>query len=178
MELLIGSHVREHGKRVGRLAGFELEPATRRIRRIIFSPNGELGPQAGTRPLSAISPVSSGSGGADIDLRTGADTIAKPRGSAGIDAIDAIDAVGVIDAIDGREATDVVLLSRATRLKQDGREIGRLIGLDVSLTGRQLASVFGRAHWWSKRASFAAADLDCSIPGEISVREPHDSRAA
>ena len=57
MELLLGSHVREAGRRVGRLAGFELEPADSRIRRIIFSPDGELGPQAMTRPLAAITSV-------------------------------------------------------------------------------------------------------------------------
>jgi len=55
MKLLLGSHVRDHGRRVGQLAGFELEPADRRIRRIIFSPDGELGPQAMTRPLAQVS---------------------------------------------------------------------------------------------------------------------------
>jgi len=43
MELLLGSHVREQGHPVGRLAGFELEPETLRIRRIIVSGDGDLG---------------------------------------------------------------------------------------------------------------------------------------
>ena len=43
-----------HGRRVGRLAGFELEPAGLKVRRIIFSPDGELGPQAMTRPIDNV----------------------------------------------------------------------------------------------------------------------------
>ena len=52
----IGLHG-DTGRRVGRLAGFELEPVDLRIRRIIFSPDGELGPQAMTRPLAAVTSV-------------------------------------------------------------------------------------------------------------------------
>jgi len=151
MELLLGSHVREHGNRVGRLAGFELEPATRRIRRIIFSERGDLGPQAMTRPLVAVSHVHDSG---EIELRTDIDT-------------------GVLPAV-----PDVVLVTRATRLKRAAEDQGHLTGIEVNPADRQIVSVFGRQHWWSKRVMFSATELDCSTPGEIRGGAPHDTRAA
>jgi hypothetical protein len=139
MELLLGSHVREAGRRLGRLAGFELEPADRRIRRIIFSPDGELGPQAMTRPLAAIASVHDDG---ELDLRPEADIAPMPA------------------------VRDVILLSRATRISRGGRQLGRLCGIAVD-ADRSLVSVFGRPHWWSRRFALAASDLDCSTPGEI-----------
>ena len=140
MELLLGSHVREAGRRVGRLAGFELEPASRCIRRIIFSPDGELGPQAMTRPLAAISSVHDDG---EVDLHPETDTTAMPV------------------------VRDVILLSRATRISRGGRQLGRFCGVAVDAANRTVVSVFGRPHWWSRRFAMAAADLDCSTPGEI-----------
>ena len=140
MDLLLGSHVREHGHRVGHLAGFELEPAGLRIRRIIFSPDGELGPQAVTRPIANVD-LTHDDG--EIELRPNADVAPLPA------------------------VPDVVLLSRAVRLRRAGREVGRFVGVDLNPTDRSLKAVFGRAHWWSRRFSLAAAGLDCSTPGEI-----------
>ena len=139
MELLLGSHVREAGRRLGRLAGFELEPAERRIRRIIFSPDGELGPHAMTRPLAAISSVHDDG---EVDLHVEADAAPMPA------------------------ARDVILLSRATRISRGGRPLGRFCGIAIDAE-RKLESVFGRPHWWSRRFALAAGDLDCSTPGEI-----------
>lgn len=150
MELWLGSHVLEHGNRVGRLAGFELEPATLCIRRIIFSPNGDLGPHAMTRPLGAIDRVTDGR----VELRPAGEVATMP-------------AVG-----------DVVLLSRATRLTSGSREQGRLQGVDVNPADRRLASVSGRSHWWSRRTTVAAADLDCSTPGEIRSKRAGGMQAA
>jgi hypothetical protein len=140
MELLLGSHVREAGRRLGRLAGFELEPGDRRIRRIIFSPDGELGPQAMTRPLAAISSVHDDG---EVDLRPDTDIAPMPA------------------------VRDVILLSRATRISRGGRQLGRLCGIAVDAADRSLVSVFGRPHWWSRRFALEASDLDCSTPGEI-----------
>ena len=140
MELLLGSHVREHGHRVGRLAGFELEPAGLKIRRIIFTPDGALGPQAMTRPLTAID-LTHDDG--EVELRPDA-------------------AVTPLPAL-----PDVVLLSRAVRLRRAGREIGRFVGVSLNPADRSLTEVFGRGHWWSRRFSLPAAGLDCSTPGEI-----------
>jgi len=140
MELQLGSHVREAGRRVGRLAGFELEPLDRRIRRIIFSPDGELGPQAMMRPLAAISSVHDDG---EVDLETEVDMAPMPA------------------------VRDVILLSRATRIRRGGRQLGRLSGVAVDVRERTLVSVYGRQHWWSRRFTLAASDLDCTTPGEI-----------
>ena len=140
MELLLGSHVREAGRRVGRLAGFELEPVNLRIRRIIFSPDGELGPQAMTRPLAAVTSVHDDG---EVDLQPDVDIAPMPA------------------------VADVILLSRATRIRRAGRQLGRLSGIAVDPADRRLVSVFGRPHWWSRRFTLAASDLDCSTPGEI-----------
>lgn len=105
MDLLLGSHVREVGNRVGRLAGFELEPASRRIRRIVFSPDGERGSQALSRTLSAISLVHDDG---EIELRPDAPNEPLPS------------------------VPDVMLLSRSTRIRQSGDEVGRLVGVDVN----------------------------------------------
>ncbi|MBI3491775.1 MAG: hypothetical protein HY047_08350 [Acidobacteria bacterium] len=151
MELLLGSHVREHGSRVGRLAGFELEPANRSVRRIIFSPDGDLGPQAATRPLVAVSLVHDNG---EIELRPNVEVAPLPA------------------------VPDVVLLSRATRVRRDGRQVGRLTGIEVDVADRALVSVHARAHRWSRRSTLAAADLDCSTPGEVRARDAGGTRAA
>src|SRR5436309_2774086 len=139
MELLLGSHVREHGARVGRLAGFELEPQDRRIRRIIFSPDGGLGPQAMTRPLAAVGHVHENG---EIEVR--ADIEVQP-----------------LPAV-----TDVILLTRATRVVRDGHDAGRLTAIHVNPGDRAVLSITARRHWWSRQASFDIATLDFSAPGE------------
>ena len=151
MKLLLGSHVRENGRRVGRLAGFELEAAGRRIRRIIFSADGELGPQTMTRPLVQ---VAAGEGGGDVEIRPGIAAAPLPA------------------------VPDIILLTRATRLKRGGREVGRLCGIAVNDADGRVVSVFGRQHWWSRRFSLDASTIDTSTPGEISVREAGASHAA
>ena len=140
MELQIGSHVRENGHRIGRLAGFELEPGTPRIRRIIFSMDGELGPKAMTRPLRAVTPTHAGG---DIELRT--DGVAEPMPI----------------------VRDVILLSHHTVLVRPGRAPERLVALDVNQTDRSVLSVIARRVWWSRRVALAARPLDFSNPGEI-----------
>jgi hypothetical protein len=151
MELLLGSHVREQSRRVGRLAGFELEPEGVRIRRIIFSPDGELGPQAMTRPLANINLVHDDG---EVELRSQVDIPPLPA------------------------VPDVVLLTHAVRLRRARREIGRFVGVDVDPADRTVTAVFGRHHWWSRRFSLAATGLDCSTPGEIRSGTPGDTRAA
>ena len=151
MELLIGSHVREHGNRVGRLAGFELEPAGLRIRRIIFSPDGELGPQAAMRPVAHIHLVHEDG---EVELQP----------NPGMPPLPAI--------------PDVVLLSRAVRLRRGARELGRFVGVDVDLTDRTVTTIYGRHHWWSRRFALPAGGLDCSTPGEIKTGSSGGTQAA
>lgn len=151
MELLLGSHVREHGSRVGHLAGFELEPASRKIRRLIISPDGDLGPQATMRPLTAVARVHDDG---EIELQ---DTAAIPPMPA---------------------VRDVVLLSRATRLRKHGQAYGRFVGLDVNPPDLGIVSIFGRLHWWARRFTVAGASIDVSTPGEIGVGTAGGNRAA
>jgi hypothetical protein len=151
MELLLGSHVREYGERVGRLAGLELEPASRRIRRIVFSADGDLGPQVVSRPPFAINHVHDNH---EIELRTDIDLEVLPA------------------------VSDVFLLSRATRLKRSGHDSGRLVGVELNQASREIESVFGRRHWWSKRFMFGASGLDFSVPGEVRAVAPAASSAA
>lgn len=150
MELLLGSHVREHGSRVGRLAGFELEPATKRLRRIIISPDGDLGPQTTMRPLAAINLVHDDH---EIELR--------------LDAADTMPSL-----------PDAVLVNRSTRLRKLGHEQGRLVGVEVNPADREIVSVIGRMHWWSRRFAAPGSSADLSTPGEIGISAAGGHRAA
>jgi hypothetical protein len=151
MEFMIGSHVREHGNRVGRLAGFELEPASLRIRRIIFSRDGDLGPQAVMRPLAHVNLVHEDG---EVEVRPNPEMAPLPA------------------------VSDVILLSRAVRLRRSGRELGRFVGVDVNLADGRVTAVFGRHHWWSRRFALSATGLDCSIPGEINAGASGGTQAA
>ena len=149
MELTFGSHVREHGQRVGRLAGLEFEPATRCIRRIIFSHDGELGPHVMTRPLAQIGVTRQG-----IEIREEVLVAALPA------------------------VPDVMPLTRSTRVVK-GEAAARLVSVDVDPNDRRLLAVFGRRHWWTGRIRVPGADLDCATPGELRFSPAgHDTRAA
>jgi hypothetical protein len=150
MELLLGSHVREHGSRVGRVAGFELEPATKRLRRILISPDGDLGPQTTMRPLAAINLVHDDH---EIELR--------------VDAADTMPSV-----------PDVVLVNRSTRLRKLGHEQGRLVGVEVNPADRAIVAIIGRMHWWSRRFAAPASTADLSTAGEIAIGAAGGHRAA
>jgi hypothetical protein len=150
MDLLLGCHVREHGHRVGRLAAVEFEPATSRVRRIIFSRDGNLGPHAMMRALPAVAVAGSG-----IELLSDA-------------------AIAPLPAV-----PDVVMLSRATRITRNGSDRGRLVGMTVDPATHVLRAIAGRQHWFTGKFTVQASDLDCSQAGEIRiVRESHDTRAA
>ena len=140
MELLLGSHVRAHRHRVGRLAGFELEPATLRVRRILYSPGGDLGPNLAGRPLTSIALVHDDG---EIELRPTSEDVPMPV------------------------VKDVAQLTGATKLTRGGRAGGRLVGIDAEPDDRRLTSVFVREHWWSRRFDLPALQLDFSVPGEI-----------
>ena len=142
MELLLGSLVSQPGARGGRLAGFELEPSTRRVRRIIYSPDGDLGPQSSTQPVAAIASVHDDG---ELELNP------APR----------VEPMPVV--------ADVVLLSRATRLMNGGRPAGRLVGLEIDRADRTVVAAFARAHWLSRRHAFDAARLNFAVPGEIQI---------
>ena len=118
MELLFGIHVREHGYRIGRFAGVEVDRGTQHVRRIFLSADGNMGSHAQTRPLAA---VSSNHFAGDIVLRA-FPTSADPT------------------------TVEPVLLSRTTRLVRGGHQIGKLADVEVSpdsgaLTGGRSAAL-------------------------------------
>lgn len=139
MELLFGTHVSEHGYRIGRLAGFEVERDTCQVRQIFFSADGDLGSHAQACPLAAV-PVDHFAG--DIVLR------AVPTPAQVTTA-------------------EPALLSHGTRLVRSSRQIGRLSGVEVSPDTGALTAVFGRQHWWTRQFRLDRAGLDFSTPGEV-----------
>src|SRR6187397_152440 len=136
MELLLGSHVREHGNRIGRLAGFELDPSTRRLNQIIFSETGALGSDAMMRPIVTIGHVHENG---EVELRSDV-------------------------AATGSIRDGLVVLGSKTRLKQGSRDLGHLTGVEVNAADNELVSLFARDHWWSRKKALDAIGLDCSTP--------------
>ena len=141
MEVLLGTHVSEHGYRIGRLAGFEVERDTCQVRQIFFSADGCLGSHAQARPLAAV-PVNHFAG--DLVLR------AVPTPAQVTTA-------------------EPVVLSHGTRLVRSSHQIGRFcwaLTCRPSDSGA-LAAVFGRQHWWTRQSRLDRAGLDFSTPGEV-----------
>lgn len=139
MELLFGIHVREHGYRIGRLAGVEVERATQHVRTILLSADGDIGSHAQSRPLAAV----------PIDHFTG-DIVLRPF------------AVAVDPS-----TVEQLVLSRATRLVRGGQQIGRLVGVEISPDSGALTGLFGRQHWWTRRLRLDGRGLDFSALGEV-----------
>lgn len=137
MELLFGTNVREYGQLVGRLAGFEVDPTTRRVRKIIFSSDGELGSHVLMRPFASVLAEPG-----EIDIRPYA-------------------------PVEEEAATNGVLVGHAARILRGDREIGRVAGLDVGIGSGALETVIGRRSWWTRRFQVAGSLADFSVPGEI-----------
>jgi hypothetical protein len=137
VELLFGTNVREYGQHVGRLAGFELDPISHQVQKVIFSSDGELGTHASMRPFESVL-VEPG----DIEIRP------YTQG-------------------DQTHRAGAVLLGHTARIVRNGRDIGRLSGLDVGIGSGNLEGAIGRRSWWSKRFRVAASGLDLSVPGEV-----------
>lgn len=140
MELLFGTNVREYGQYAGRLAGFEVDPITRRVRNIIFSTDGALGNHALMRPFAS---VLAEPGEIDIRPYTATDSSADAGG---------------------------VLVGQTARITRAAREVGRVTGLDVTIGGGDLDAVIGRRSWWTRRFVVRAADVDLSVPGEVRIK--------
>src|SRR5712692_10319407 len=115
MELLFGTNVCEHRYRIGRLAGVEVDPATRRVRSIVFSTDGDIGAHTEARPLVAV-PADHFDG--DINLRPFATSSSAPTPTA-------------------------LTLTAATRLTRGGRTIARLAGVEIAGDSGELSGVLG-----------------------------------
>ena len=147
MELLFGTNVREHGHRAGRLAGFEVDPISRCVLKIIFSGDGELGGHALARPFSSV---------------------ALERGEIHIQPH---------TASSEHAPGEPTLLSHSARIVRSGRLIGRLAGVEVTPVTGQLAAVLGRQHWWTRRFRVEASSCDLSVPGEVRTGVPGSQAA-
>jgi len=143
VELLFGTHVREYGQQVGRLAGFELDPTTRKVRKIIFSTDGELGNHVLMRPFASVLAEPG-----EIDIRPYTPT-------------------------EGAPDTDGVVIGHLARIKRGDREIGHVTGVEVTVNSGELEAVLGRKNWLSRRFRIAAKDVDLSVPGEVRTAGAH-----
>src|SRR5687767_2832143 len=103
MELMFGTNVREYGQLIGRLAGFEVDPATHRVLSIFISSDAELGNHVLMRPFASVLPEAG-----EIDIRPYTPT-------------------------EDRALREGVVLGRAARIVRSGREAGRLAGVDVGV---------------------------------------------
>jgi hypothetical protein len=137
MDLLFGTDVREYGQYVGRLAGFELDSATHRVRNIVFSPDGSLGNHIVTRPFDSVL-IEPG----EIDIRPYTPAEAKEEGPA-------------------------ILVGHGARILRGGRDVGRVAGFEVAVGSGELEGIIGRRSWWTRRFRLDPAGLDFSVPGQV-----------
>ena len=137
MELLFGTNVREYGQLVGRLAGFELDPATHRVLSIFISSDAELGNHVVMRPFASVLPEPG-----EIDIRPYTQT-------------------------EDRVQREGLVLGHAARIVRSGREVGRLAGADIAVGTGDLEGVIGRRSWWTRRFTIPAKGIDLSVPGVV-----------
>jgi sporulation protein YlmC with PRC-barrel domain len=133
MELTLGAPVHELGTQVGRLAGFEVEPDTRRVTSIVYSRHGDLGPDALAVGLVSIGHVHENG---DLELRP--DPGPKPL----------------------VPSSTRTLIGPATHVRTSGRDLGHVTGVDLDPAERRLVAVFGRKHWWNRHFTLAAEQAE------------------
>jgi len=139
MDLMFGATVFERGHKAGRLAGVEIDPASRRALKIIFSANGQLGPGASTRPIAAVAVEG------DRVTIVG-DPVPSPPMPFSLEPL---------------------LWSPGTHVVRDREEIARLTGVGVEHGSGKLSLAFGRLSLWGKRLELPLDDVDLSVPGEV-----------
>ena len=139
MELLFGTHVREYGQHIGRLIGFELDPVTHQVQKIICSSDGELGNHVVMRPFASVLAEPG-----EIDIRP-------------------------YTPADERADRDGIVVAQVARIKRGTREVGRVAGIEVAIGSGDLEGVIGRKRWLSRRFRVEARDLDLSVPGEVRI---------
>jgi len=149
MELMFGAAVFERGKKVGRLAGVEVDPAARRALKIVMSPDGHLGPRAVTRPIEAVAAQ-----GSRVTI------VGEPPPSPPLPF-----------------RLEPVLWSRGTHVLRGREESARLSGVRVEPGSGKLLRAFGRRSFWSKRLDVPLDDVDLSVLGELRVGASHSTAA-
>ena len=149
MDLMFGAAVFEHGQKAGKLAGVEIDPASRRALKIIFSANGHLGPGASTRPIEAVAVE-----GGRVTI------VGDPPPSPPMPF-----------------SLEPLLWSPGTHIVRDHEEIARLTGAGVEQVSGKLSLAFGRRSLWSKRLELPLGDVDLSVLGEVRVGTSHSTAA-
>ena len=149
MDLMFGATVFEHGRKAGRLAGVEIDPASRRALKIIFSTNGHLGPGACTRPIEPVA--------VEGDRVT---IVGDPPPSPPMPF-----------------RLEPLLWSPGTHVVRGHEEIARLTGVRVEPGSGKLALAFGRRSLWSRRLELPLDDTDLSMIGELRVGTPNSTAA-
>jgi hypothetical protein len=149
MDLMFGATVFEHGRKAGRLAGVEIDPASRRALKIIFSANGHLGPGASTRPVKAVA--------VEGDRVT---IVGDPPPSPPMPF-----------------RLEPQLWSPGTHVVRGREEVARLAGVRVEQGSGKLLVAFGRRSLWSRRLELPLDDVDLSVLGEIRVGASHSTAA-
>ena len=133
MELLFGSHVRSGGRRIGYLAAVEVDAASRRVTKIVFSQDGKLGSQAHTHSL---------------------DGVRVERGTL---------VLGDSPAASSEGAAEPILLSRSVRVLRQGKHAGHVAGVVVGELGAMEAVVGRQHWWSGRyRLAAADVDISHS----------------
>jgi hypothetical protein len=143
MTFMLGAYVREYGNPVGRLAGFEVEPDTGRVMRLVFSPRGDLGPDALSVGLLAVGHVHP-DGQIELRPECGARSLMP--------------------------APNVALIGPATRVKSGGQSGVHLTEVELDPSERRIVSLTGRKHWWTRSLTLSGSNVDYFWAGEIRQR--------
>jgi len=139
MDLLFGSTVVEQGKRLGRLAGVEIDPAARRVLKVVVSRDGRLGPNATTRPVEVV----------------------RVDGQTVVIAGEAPPSAPLPFRL------EPLLWSPGTHVVRGPQEVGRVLGVRVEEGSGRLEAAFSRKGRWGKTQELPMVGLDLSVIGEL-----------
>ena len=140
MNLSIGTHVSEHGYRIGQLSGVEVDRVSHVVQHILVRGTDESAPSE-RRAFAAV-PKDHFTG--DIALLT------HPSESSG-------------------GAADPLTLTSTTRVVQGERVLGWLSGLEINPASGTIVAITARQHWWNRSFHARGSELDFSPLGEIRV---------
>jgi len=148
MELLFGNTVFEHGRRLGRLAGIEIDPTARRALKIVASRDGRLGPHAVTRPIEVVR----AEGGRVLIAQEPTPSPPMPF------------------------RLEPALWSHGTHVVRGHVEIGRPVGVRLEEGSGRLQAILVRKGRWGRTQELSIEGIDLSVLGEL--RLGNNSRAA
>jgi hypothetical protein len=139
MNLSIGTHVSEHGYRIGQLSGVEVDRESHVVRHILVRGTNASAPPE-RRAFTAV----------PKDHFTG-DIALLPHPA---------------ETVGGAEPLP---LTGTTRVLKGGRLLGRLSSLELNPATGAIVAITGRQHWWNRAFHARGDELDFSPLGEIRV---------